>query len=292
MALLSTADILRCIFSLTIAQKDRRTYKYIRLTCKRFKTVIDALNIHNLLLSRKRNGMLRSMYTLANATTLTSIVHAPKGVFRAWFLIKPKKRLQDIQERLFRHPIFYADPTSKLFRYYVRLFNTTENAREWNNRKLPGCRIEYPNSTSDHSNQLLELFKFYLGSDEEVRVACKKAVISLLSKRLRLQYSSPLCRELFALIGSLLPFTGEELTLKVDLEKHAFLEIQTYQGCEDEHLEAAILETEEEEDERLYLDERDIVFRFRDPEEDERNKDPQYWSRASLGTWIKRVCVV
>lgn len=75
-ALLSTADNLRHIFSLAEADIDLDNYKSIRLTCKRFKTVLDTLIVGTL-------------------------------------LVQPEKHLQQIQYKLFGYYKFHADSANK-----------------------------------------------------------------------------------------------------------------------------------------------------------------------------------
>jgi hypothetical protein len=126
-------------------------------------------------------------------------------------------------------------------------------------------------------------------------VAYKAAVMTLLTQEENhYHYFSyyPICRELFALIGSLFSFTKEELAMKIDLMEYAHFDIHSYDVCEDkDNVEDDIIATEEEvEDDRLYLDEERMTFRFHSRIDEERNMDPQCWSIATLKTWLKRVC--
>jgi hypothetical protein len=155
---------------------------------------------------------------------------------------------------------------------------------------LWGCRIEYYRADR-YSKQLLEVIQFYLGFDEAVKLAYKEATLNLFFANTHDSHNYPICRELFAAIGSLLPFTDEELTLKVDFTKYGRFHVRLY-PCEDEdNVEDVIRATEEEaEDDRLYLDEKRMTFRFIDPILDEENMDSQYWSTTTLRIWRERVC--
>src|ERR1019366_8227644 len=185
MSLLYVADILRTIFSIVLSNEDCGTYKQIRLACKRFKTILDVLDVRPLLLrklilSKKRNKTLWT--TLAEKIDIQSILAAPKRVQRSWFLVKPENRLQQLQEELFGQSTFYADATNKIFRYFVRLQNTDEGEDDdhMDVKKLWGCRTEY--YPDPEYEQLLKLLQFYLGFDNVVKQAYKDAVMKMLSR--------------------------------------------------------------------------------------------------------------
>ena len=306
MLLISVADILRSIFSLAIRtgndyalRGDCATYQNVRLASKRFKIVLDTLSVRFLLLScwipsTSREDRREHPRTLADDLEIRSMLHAPREVLRTFLFVEPEKRLRQLQRNLFSNYTLYADPTNKLFRYCVRRSHFIEDRT--NTNKYLGCRVEY--HIDKQYEQFLELFKFYLSSDAEIRLIYKNAVINLLPKNPHRVYPistersiSPICRELFAAIGSLLPFIEQELAMKVNLTKYAWFHVRPYTEYEDKDNETkTILETEELEDKRLYLDTRRIVFRFVNSIEDETNMDPQYWSVATLAVWLKRVC--
>ena len=279
--LLSIADILRCIFARAIdddysIRNECKTYRTIRLTSKRFKTVMDTVNI--------RYHVLFNC-TLIDQVSIIAILQAPKRVIRTFLLIDPVERLREIETNLFRYFKFSSDPTNKLFRYYVK--RRTNRFEEPDYKKLWGAHVQYyPNPGYE---QLLKLLQLYLGFDEEMKLAYKNAVVKLLSGKV---LGHPICRELFVAIGSLLPFTEEELTVKVDLVRYALLRAHYNQECEDKNnIEEEIWKAKaDNKDHRLYLDEKRTTFRFLDPILDEKNRNPQYWSEATLRIWRERVC--
>ena len=288
MSLLQVADILRCIFSQFI-ETDPNIYSSVRLTCKHFKNVLDTLSIRKL------------VYYVTNTRgmNIPKLLLAPKEVIRLYLLVHPISYLNSIQYHMFYLYTLHADPTNRLFCYYVRhpsvqvYNNLVHDSNEEEEEDEPddsgkywGCRIEYHTDTS--YERLLEILQFYLGFDNEMRIAYKTAVIELLTAH----SLNAVCRELFARIGSLLPFTEKELATKVEFVPYALLN----RGCcntdtyDENGVEEAVRNTEEIEDDRLYLDEERMIFRFHDPILEEQNTDPQYWSIATLRTWIDRVC--
>ena len=281
--LCSVADILRLIFSRTIANKNYSTYREIRLTCKHFKAVLDTLDVTHLIKE------LIHRYSMK----VRSFLHAPKRIQRIFLLICPRAYLQQLQRLMgCRNFSLHADPTNKLFRYCIRRRNTPgEDVERMDNQKLWGCRVVYYSDPS--YGQLLEILQLYLGFDEEIRIAYKNVVVSLLAySQERSTFDRPehlICRELFAAIGSLLPFTEEELARKIDVIRYAFIRQPTLDTYHDDNVEDEIQVTEEDYY-ALYLDERRKLFRFYDSREDETNMDPQYWSIATLNIWRERVC--
>src|ERR1019366_8408444 len=230
------ADILRAIFSLTIAAKNGTVYRSIRLTCKRFKTVLDTLSVRPLLFSSKRYRecpvhMIANPFllrTLADDLKLSRLLHAPRRVQRAFFLVEPEKRLAQLQIKLFQYATFHPDYDNVFFCYYSS-HRMSDDDDEANDERHWGSRIEY--HCNREYTQVAELLQFYLGFDEEMRLVYKAAIIDFILKASENGY--PISRELFALIGSLLPFTEEELALKVDHIRYALFGPQPYGELED-----------------------------------------------------------
>ena len=305
MSLLIVPDITRYIFSLALIEgvyNDCKTYRSIRLTSKRCRSILDTLSVRALLLTKRqskwdkyykkhRYGLYpgakpKHWPTLASRIEIACILQAPKHVLRAYLLTEPAGRLNGIARGLFSSVTLRPDPKNKLFRHYVRHPDTVHV------KKLYGCIIKY--EPEHNSELLLEQLQFYLGFDTAIKQAYKNAVVTSFLPPTRETFLDPPSREIFALIGSLLPFTDEELTLRVDFERYGLAGYAEYEGYEyndsEDAEELITLGEESEENDRLYLDEQAHIYRFHDPVEDERNTDPQYWSTATLRTWRERIC--
>ena len=281
MSLLDTADVLRCIFSSVLAIGDCKTYKCIRLVCKKFKTVLDTVNVKPLLLSSvgpksrevqfaKSHYLANYRYRLANDVDVQLLIQAPKQVLRVYFLIEPTRRLRELDHKCYESFTLLPDPENKLFRHHFR-----------------SIEEDY------YGMELLGHLKGYLRTDEEVRLAYKSAVVELLHIESSFyRKSAAISRELFGAIGLLLSFTAEELTMKIDIKTRAlltdpeFLPIYNSEGLDG----TAIMMLEEDLMDGLYLDNERNTFRYLDPVLDKESKNPRYWSEATLETWLERLC--
>src|ERR1019366_5526245 len=99
MQLHSDADILRCIFSIIIGKVERRTYRCIRLTCKRFRTAIDTLSVKPLVLASI--GLTGEKHLPPAELDTEKLLQAPKHVLRTYFLTNPKHRLLAMRNKLY-----------------------------------------------------------------------------------------------------------------------------------------------------------------------------------------------
>src|ERR1019366_9852385 len=172
--LFAVADISRSIFSLAITEKDTgygvqscKTYQNIRLTCKRFKVVLDTVSVRGLFLG-KRRGKKAGTTTLVEKVNINKLLHAPIVVLRTFLLVEPEERLRQIQHALFRYYTLCGDPTNKAFRFYVR-----RNIGNDDTKKLWGCRIEYSYYNERYFDvsyeHLLGRLQDYLGFDSAIR---------------------------------------------------------------------------------------------------------------------------
>ena len=296
MSLLDTADVLRCIFSTVLAIGDCKTYRSIRLACKRLKSVLDTLSVEPLLLSitspRSRGVQFANSRYLANyrhiladGIAFRTLFFAPKQVLRAYFLIEPTHKLHGLEYDGYESFTLLPDPENKLFRQYFRSSTAASHSE-----MLYGCRVAY---IDDYFGmELLKRLQDCLNSDEAVRLIYKSAVVELLRKKAQVCTNSvSISRELFGAIGALLPFTPEELEMKVDLKTRAFLEDLDTLPYDDKGLDRTkILRIEEDPNDGLYLDEDRQTFRYHNTVLDRKNKNPRYWSEATLETWIERLC--
>jgi hypothetical protein len=178
----------------------------------------------------------------------------------------------------------FPDMENKLFRRCIH-----RGLPEADTPVLYGCRVGYV--ANNIERKLLEQLRTCLGADEEVKSAYKTAVIELLRKSTRcVRKSAMISRELFGAIGSLLPFTQEELQMKIDIKTHAFLEEPSFDTYDDTGLDYAAVSTLEDGNDGLYYDKERQTFRYQDPVLDRESKNPRYWSEATLETWIERLC--
>ena len=224
-------------------------------------------------------------HTFADDLDIWQVLPAPKQVFRSYLLTEPKERLKTIEHELYDKYILHPDLENKQFRHYLRYLGYLDSAGA-EVFILFGCRVEYIDSY--FGRQLLEQLQLYLGFDKEIRAAYKDAVLELFREKSRFwEHSAPISREVFGAIGSLLSFTSEELKMKLDLKTHALLDNVSFTTCLSEGTGVI---PEEDPNDGLYMDRKRGTFRYQNPVLDKRNRNPRYWSRATLSVWMNRLC--